>query len=121
MAEERESAHKRAGRLYATLRMLKYLGGAEGSRPGEGDEFGGKDSPLMRVRRLRTNPFADLLAAHHRGRHGEAAGELFAAVPGLLPSFTALDTGINEEQQAEFTDGHRAQVAEMRKSFPGLF
>ncbi|MFE2047220.1 hypothetical protein [Streptomyces sp. NPDC059459] len=121
MAEERESAHKRAGRLYATLRMLKHLGGAEGARPCEEDRFGGKDSPLMRVRRLRSNPFADLLNAHHRGRHGEAAGKLYAAVPGLLPSFAVLDTGVNEDQLAQFTGGYRAQVAEMKESFPGLF
>ncbi|CAL9427841.1 hypothetical protein SUDANB58_01984 [Streptomyces sp. enrichment culture] len=120
MPEEQENGHRRAGRLYATLRVLRYLAQPGTVKPSERDDLKGKDSPGERIAALRQDVLADLFAATRKGDHAKAAGELFRAIPDLIPPQGALRHCIGEAEQKRFAEGYRAQLAELRGKHGGL-
>ncbi|MER7962112.1 MULTISPECIES: hypothetical protein [Streptomyces] len=122
MPEQRESDARLAGRLYATLRVLKFVADPHsGQRPTAEDEFGGKDSPHARIRALKLDLFEDLVSAVQRGRHAEATAEVLRVLPSVVPSQrAALHANLGERPLAEFNAGYRAQLASLREALPEL-
>ncbi|MDN3251345.1 hypothetical protein [Streptomyces sp. MA25(2023)] len=121
MSEQNESGHKLAGRLYATMRVLKFLTAPSGPKPVAEERLEGQDSPRKRIRALELDLFKDLVAAVQNGRHAKAAGEVFRAVPALVPrQGVALEKNLGERALAEFNAGYRAQLAEFKEAFPEL-
>ncbi|AQS69485.1 hypothetical protein [Streptomyces pactum] len=121
MTERNESGHRLAGRLYATLRVLRFLTRADSPKPALEDEFKEKDSPRQLIDALRLDPFEDLLAAVHRGRHVKALGEVFRAIPALVPlREAALKDNLGTRPLAEFNAGYRAQLADLKEALPKL-
>jgi hypothetical protein len=113
VTEQNESGHRLAGRLYATLRVLKFLTRADSPKPALEDEFKEKDSPRQLIDAL--------LAAVHRGRHVKALGEVFRAIPALVPPREAdLKDNLGTRPLAEFNAGYRAQLAELKEALPKL-
>ncbi|MCZ9352910.1 hypothetical protein NGM36_24590 [Streptomyces mutabilis] len=121
MSEQNESGHKLAGRLYAAMRVLKFLTAPSGPKPVVEERLEGQDSPRKRIRALELDLFKDLVAAVQNGRHAKAAGEVFRAVPALVPrQGVALEKNLGERALAEFNAGYRAQLAEFKQAFPEL-
>ncbi|WP_217254353.1 hypothetical protein [Streptomyces sp. AC602_WCS936] len=121
MPDQNESGHKLAGRLYATMRVLKFLTKPSGAKPVADEELKGQDSPSERVRDLELDLFKDLVAAVQKGRHAKAAGEVFRAIPALVPrQSVAFDKNLGEHGLAEFNAGYRAQLAAFKEAFPEL-
>ncbi|MGW0813877.1 hypothetical protein ACWD00_11595 [Streptomyces viridiviolaceus] len=118
MPEEKESGHRLAGRLYATLRVLKHLGAPAGAAPVE-EVREDKTGPAERIRDLRSEPFRELLAVRGNGRR-EAAVELFRSLPDLLPPQGVPTATMNPQEIREFAEGHRAQLTDIKEKFPGL-
>lgn len=120
MPDQNESGHKLAGRLYATMRVLKFLTKPSGAKP-VADELKGQDSPSERIRALELDLFKDLVATVQKGRHTKAAGEVFRAIPALVPrQGVALEKNLGVHGLAEFNAGYRAQLADFKEAFPEL-
>jgi len=121
MPEQNESGHKLAGRLYATMRVLKSLTEPSGPKPVGDEELAGQDSPRERVQALKLDLFNDLVATVQKGRHAKAVGEMFRAMPALVPrQSVAFDKNLGEHGLAEFNAGYRAQLAELKEAYPEL-
>ncbi|MGC9436551.1 hypothetical protein [Streptomyces sp. WG5] len=121
MAEQRESGQRLAGRLYATLRVLKFLVDSGAPKPAVRDKFEGKDSPRRRIQDLELDLFDDLVTAVQRERHAKAVGEVFGAIAALVPTqAVALDKNLGLPELADFNAGHRAQLAALKEEFPEL-
>ncbi|MEV5015174.1 hypothetical protein ACIGW1_17360 [Streptomyces sp. NPDC053780] len=122
MPDQNESGHRLAGRLYATMRVLKYLTRPSGAKPVADEELNGQDSPSERIRALELDLFKDLVATVQRGRHVKAAGEVFRAIPALVPrQSAAFEKNLGVYGLAEFNAGYRAQLADFEEAFPELF
>ncbi|MFD0458325.1 hypothetical protein ACFQ2H_25575 [Streptomyces violaceoruber] len=103
MPEQNESGHKLAGRLYATMRVLKSLTEPSGPKPVGDEELAGQDSPRERVQALKLDLFNDLVATLQKGRHAKAVGEMFRAMPALVPrQSAAFDKNLGKRGLAEF-------------------
>lgn len=110
-----------AGRLYATLRVLKFLAKPDSPKPTAQDDLGGKDCPRDRIQALRLDPFKDLVAAVQQGRNAKALGEVFCAIPALVPpKKAALNVNLGEPELAEFNAGYRAQLTTLKEALPKL-
>ncbi|MFE1589597.1 hypothetical protein ACFW6Q_28415 [Streptomyces sp. NPDC058737] len=121
MPEQNESGHKLAGRLYATMRVLKSLAEPSGPKPVGDEELAGQDSPRERVQALKLDLFNDLVATVQKGRHAKAVGEMFRAMPALVPrQSVAFDKNLGKRGLAEFNAGYRAQLADLKEAFPEL-
>ncbi|MFC7882545.1 hypothetical protein ACFUVV_11805 [Streptomyces sp. NPDC057376] len=121
MPERRESGERLAGRLYATLRVLKFLAEPGAPKPTVEDAFTTKDSPYQRIQALRLDPFKALVAAAHKNRHTTATGEVFRALPAVVPpEESAYMNTLSPARLAEFNAGHRAQLMDLEKSVPDL-
>ncbi len=121
MPEQNESGEKAAGRLYATLRVLRFLAGADIPRPTAEDAFTEKDRPRDRIRALKADPFEDLVSAVRRGRHAKEAGEVFRTLTTVIPAQeTALEKNLGERGLADFNAGYRAQLAKLGEMVPGV-
>jgi hypothetical protein len=121
VSEQNESGHKLAGRLYATMRVLKFLTAPSGPKPVVGERLEGQDSPRKRIRALELDLYKDLVNAVQKGRHAKAAGEVFRSIPALVPrQGVALEKNLGERGLAEFNAGYRAQLAELKEAFPEL-
>ncbi|AIV36333.1 MULTISPECIES: hypothetical protein [Streptomyces] len=121
MPEQNESGHKLAGRLYATMRVLKSLTEPSGPKPAGDEELTGQDSPRERVQALKLDLFNDLVATVQKGRHAKAVDEMFRAMPALVPrQSVAFDKNLGERGLAEFNAGYRAQLADLKEAFPEL-
>ncbi|AIJ15691.1 hypothetical protein ACN6LC_000153 [Streptomyces violaceoruber] len=121
MPEQNESGHKLAGRLYATMRVLKSLTEPSGPKPVGDEELAGQDSPRERVQALKLDLFNDLVSTLQKGRHAKAVGEMFRAMPALVPrQSAAFDKNLGKRGLAEFNAGHRAQLAELKEAYPEL-
>ncbi|WP_121747099.1 hypothetical protein [Streptomyces sp. E2N166] len=119
MPEQRESGQRLAGRLYATLRVLKFLAVPGSPKPTVQDEFQDKDSPNQRIQALRLDPFGVLVTAVQKGRHATAVGEVFRAIPAVVPAKEgALTDNLGTWGLAEFNAGHRAQIAALKEDLP---
>ncbi|CAL9573443.1 hypothetical protein ABZT26_11950 [Streptomyces sp. NPDC005395] len=121
MPEQNESGHRLAGRLYATMRVLKSLTEPSGPKPVGDEELKGQDSPCKRIRALELDLFKDLVATVQNGRHAKAVGEVFRAIPALVPKQrVALEKNLGKQPLAEFNAGYRAQLADLKEAFPEL-
>ncbi|GGZ43042.1 MULTISPECIES: hypothetical protein [Streptomyces rochei group] len=121
MPDQNESGHRLAGRLYATMRVLKFLTKPSGARPVADERLSGQDSPSERIRALELDLFKDLVATVQKGRHAKAAGEVFRAIPALVPrQSVAFEKNLGVHGLAEFNAGYRAQLAEFKETFPEL-
>jgi hypothetical protein len=121
MPDQRESGQRVAGRLYATLRVLKFLVDSSAPKPSVEDSFDGKDCPRDRIQALRLDLFEDLVASVRKGRHVKAVSEVFRALPTLIPSqAVALDKNLGTPELAAFNAGHRAQLTSLKETFPEL-
>ncbi|MFI8945160.1 hypothetical protein ACIGO6_01415 [Streptomyces sp. NPDC053750] len=120
MPEPNESGQMMAGRLYATLRVLKFLAKPDSPKPTAQDEFGGKDRPRDRIQALKLDPFEDLVTAVQQGRNAKALGEVFCALPALVPPKKALNDNLGEPELAEFNAGYRAQLTTLKEALPKL-
>ncbi|MFJ8808006.1 hypothetical protein [Streptomyces sp. NPDC102490] len=122
MPEQRESGQRLAGRLYATLRVLKFIADPGGSpKPTVRDEFKDKDSPRQRIQALKLDLFEDLVTAVQRGRHAKAMAEVFRAMPAVVPlKQGALKDNLGTPELAEFNAGYRAQLTTLKGALPTL-
>ncbi|WP_395570807.1 hypothetical protein [Streptomyces sp. BK79] len=121
MPDQRESGQRVAGRLYATLRVLKFLVDSNAPKPSVEDTFGGKDRPRKWIQDLELNLLDALVTAVQKGRHAKAASEVFRALPALIPSqAVALDKNLSPPELAAFNAGHRAQLTSLKETFPEL-
>ncbi|WP_121702812.1 hypothetical protein ACGH52_14215 [Streptomyces sp. BBFR25] len=122
MPEQRESGQRLAGRLYATLRVLKFIADPGGSpRPTVRDEFKDKDSPRQRIQALKLDLFEDLVTAVQKGRHAKAMAEVFGAMPAMVPLKEGdLGHNLGLRELAEFNAGYRAQLTTLKGTLPRL-
>ncbi len=121
MPEQNESGHKLAGRLYATMRVLKSLARPSEPKPVVDEELKGQDSPSERIQALKLDLFKDLVVTLQKSRHAKAAGEVFREIPALVPrQSVAFDKNLGERGLAEFNAGYRAQLAELKEAYPEL-
>ncbi|MEU3898107.1 hypothetical protein [Streptomyces sp. NPDC045251] len=121
MPEENESGHKLAGRLYATMRMLKFLSEPSGPKPVANEELAGRDSPRERIHALKLDLFKDLVVTVQKGRHAKAVGEVFRAIPALVPrQSVAFEKNLGVHELAEFNAGYRTQLADLKEAYPEL-
>ncbi|CAM5237986.1 hypothetical protein [Streptomyces sp. NPDC005930] len=122
MPAQKESGERLAGRLYATLRVLKFVANPRsGPKPTAKDEFTDKDSPRSRIQALKLDLFEDLVTAVQKGRHAEAMSEVFRAMPSVVPlKHGALQDNLGGRALAEFNAGYRAQLAAFEKALPRL-
>ncbi|MGW8062751.1 hypothetical protein ACVV2G_10830 [Streptomyces ziwulingensis] len=121
MPEQKESGQKLAGRLYATLRVLKFIADPGSPQPSVQDEFKDKDSPRQRIQALKLDLFEDLVTAVQKGRHAQAMAEVFAAMPAVVPlKQGALKDNLGRPELAEFNAGYRAQLTTLKEALPKL-
>ncbi|MGW4547584.1 hypothetical protein ACWEN4_14525 [Streptomyces violaceorubidus] len=122
MPEQRESGQRLAGRLYATLRVLKFIADPVGSpKPTVRDEFKDKDSPRRRIQALKLDLFEDLVTAVQKGRHAAAMAEVFGAMPAMVPLKEGdLGHNLGVRELAEFNAGYRAQLTALKEALPRL-
>ncbi|MFA3872329.1 hypothetical protein ABS735_01295 [Streptomyces sp. MMCC 100] len=122
MPEQKESGQRLAGRLYATLRVLKFIADPDGSpKPTVRDEFKDKDSPRQRIQALKLDLFEDLVTAVQKGRHAKAMAEVFGAMPAMVPLKEGdLGHNLGVRELAEFNAGYRAQLAPLKEALPRL-
>ncbi|MFG2679271.1 hypothetical protein [Streptomyces sp. NPDC048392] len=119
MPEQRESGQRSAGRLYATLRVLKFIADPGSPKPTVQDEFKDKDSPRQRIQALQLDLFEDLVTAVQKGRHAKAMAEVFRAMPAVVPlKQGALKDNLGKPELVEFNAGYRAQLATLREVLP---
>ncbi|WP_217143965.1 hypothetical protein [Streptomyces sp. AC627_RSS907] len=122
MPEQKESGQRLAGRLYATLRVLKFIADSRSAKPTLQDEFKDKDSPRQRIQALKLDLFEDLVTAVQKGRHAEAMAEVFRAMPAVVPlKQGALKDNLGKPELAEFNAGYRAQLTTLKETVPELF
>lgn len=108
-----------AGRLYATLRVLQFLARTGVPRPTVSEELKDKHSPRDRIQALGVDLFADLVTAVQEGRHAAAMGEVFRALPAVVPPRkAALDKNLGEWDLTEFNAGYRAQLTALQEALP---
>jgi hypothetical protein len=121
MPEQRESGQRLAGRLYATLRVLKFIADPGSPRPTAQDEFKDKDSPRQRIQALKLDLFEDLVTAVQKGRHAKEMAEVFRAMPAVVPlKQGALKDNLGTPELAEFNAGYRAQLTTLKEALPKL-
>ncbi|MCQ4201360.1 hypothetical protein ACFW5W_11530 [Streptomyces sp. NPDC058783] len=122
MPDQKESGEKLAGRLYATLRVVKFVANPRsGPRPTTEDRFKDKDSPRRRIQALKLDLFEDLVTAVQKGRHAEAMAEVFRAMPSVVPlRHGALQDNLGERELAEFNAGYQAQLGALKEALPEL-
>ncbi|MFF4471015.1 hypothetical protein ACFYZ3_15780 [Streptomyces sp. NPDC001599] len=122
MPEQKESGQRLAGRLYATLRVLKFIADPGGThKPTVRDEFKDKDSPRSRIQALKLDLFEDLVTAVQKGRHAKAMAEVFGAMPAMVPLKEGdLGHNLGVRELAEFNAGYRAQLTTLKEALPKL-
>ncbi|MFH8972779.1 hypothetical protein [Streptomyces sp. NPDC017890] len=121
MPEPNESGQMLAGRLYATLRVLKFLAQPDSPKPSTWDEAEEKDRPRDRIEALRLDLFEDLVTAVQKGRNAQALSEVFCAIPALVPpKKAALNDNLGERALVDFNAGYRAQLTTLKKALPQL-
>ncbi len=120
MPEDNESAHSRAGRLFAALAALHFLAARGRTLPGP-DAFRPKDELPRRLQGLKEGLYDDLALARARGgAHWKAAAEVFRSVPSFLEQGPLSPHTISLKESADHQAGYDAQLAALRKDFPGL-
>ncbi|EHN73121.1 hypothetical protein ACWDF1_01295 [Streptomyces coelicoflavus] len=122
MPDQKESGEKLAGRLYATLRVLKFIADpGSGVKPTVRDEFKDKDSPRQRIQALKLDLFENLVTAVQKGRHAKAMAEVFGAMPSVVPLRQgAIEHNLGERELAEFNAGYRDQLGILKEALPKL-
>ncbi|MFE5600243.1 hypothetical protein ACFQ8O_13775 [Streptomyces coelicoflavus] len=122
MPDQKESGEKLAGRLYATLRVLKFIADPVRSpKPTVRDEFKDKDSPRQRIQALELDLFEDLVTAVQKGRHAKAMAEVFGTLHAVVPlRHGALQDNLGKPELAEFNAGYRAQLGVLKEALPKL-
>ncbi|MFJ8647127.1 hypothetical protein ACIRNI_13510 [Streptomyces sp. NPDC093546] len=108
---ERTAPHL-CGRLYATLEALCALGtgGTWMARPEEVRKAMQPPRTVL-LRHLRAVGEHLHLAVRRGPAHGEAAAEVFAAIPGFVPTGGLPAGNLGVAEAAEFTAGYEAQRA----------
>ncbi|MEW2158481.1 hypothetical protein AB0950_24885 [Streptomyces sp. NPDC007189] len=120
MPEDKESAHSRSGRLFAALAALHFLAAPGRTLPGP-DAFKPKDELPKRLQRLKQGMYDDLVLARARGgAHWKAASEVFRSIPSFLDPGPLSPHTISLKESADHRAGYDAQLAALKKDFPGL-
>ncbi|MFF9173846.1 hypothetical protein [Streptomyces sp. NPDC014793] len=117
-----EGRLKQSGRLFAALAVLRLLARVDRELLTPDAAPNAKDSPEIRIRRVRGDLYEMLTAArrHCGGEHWKAASEMFRSIPGFLTAGPVPPGNINDDELAEHRAGYDAQLAEYRERFPGL-
>src|SRR5581483_3364872 len=111
MPEDNESAHSRAGRLFAALAALHFLAARGRTLPGP-DAFRPKDELPRRLQGLKEGLYDDLALARARGgAHWKAAAEVFRSVPSFLEQGPLSPHTISLKESADHQAGYDAQLA----------
>ncbi|WP_330457966.1 hypothetical protein OIB37_14305 [Streptomyces sp. NBC_00820] len=120
MAEEKESAYVRSGRLFAALAVLQCLSSSDRG-PATPDRFPAKHGAAERISDVQRDLYEKLTKLRGREeRHWEAAAEIFRSVADFLTPAPVPTHCFNAPQLAEHKAGYDAQMAAYREKYPGL-
>ncbi|GHH92735.1 hypothetical protein [Streptomyces capillispiralis] len=120
MADATPSDHTLSGRLLAALWTLRLLSTSEGSPP-EPEEFLSKKVPAQLLGEELPHLAAHLVRARSRGgEHWRAAVTVYRELPDLLPSARLPHATMGPDEQAAFSAGYAARLAQDRKEFGEL-
>lgn len=112
---------KQAGRLFAALAVLRFLAREENELLTPDAAPNPKDSPTLRVNRVKGDLYDVLAAVRVRGgEHWKAASAIFQSIPGFLTAGKVPPDNIGADGLAVLRAGYDAQVAEYREKFAAL-
>ncbi|MFE5404494.1 hypothetical protein ACFQ9Z_24720 [Streptomyces sp. NPDC056580] len=111
-----------SGRLFAALAVLRQLARPERELLTPDAAPNPKDSPEIRIGRVRVDLYEALTKIRGRGgEHWKAASEIFQSIPGFLTAGPVPSDNINDGELARHRAGYEAQLAEYKEKWPQLF